>query len=798
MFKNHFKIALRALMRAKSYTALNVFGLAVGLTCVSLIAAWSFDELSFDRFHQKHERIYRVVGQVKTDSETFDQAVTSPPMAQALVQDFPEIENAVRLDMNDCIVRNGDVQFEEDGVLMADQSFFEIFDYPLVQGEIATALSAPYSVVLTESIAKKYFGDENPVGQNITLFQYDPEGRGAPYQITGIVADPPENAHFSFTMLGSFKTIETASPRMAQSWFDNGFFTYLLLKDGANASALEQKLPQFAERYMGEKMREYKMFYTYSLQSLADVYLHSNLRYEIGATGSMNTVYIFVTVGVFILLIACINYMNLATARSLGRAREVGVKKVLGAERSQLVRQFLVESTLVAMVSFVLALFFTELLQSPFFELTGKQLDRVFSMELLLLISGITLFIGVLSGLYPAFFISRFAAAAVLKGSFKTSKAGVFMRESLVIVQFAIAIVLLSGVAVVKSQMDFIKSKDLGFDKDALLLLKVNGFAEVQNEFQPFKNALLADPAISGVTRSRGLIAGGLGNVLIETVDGEGRPVSSSIYRLQVDPDFLDVYKIELLAGRDLTEADSMGAYIVNESAVQAFGWGEPQNAPGKPFARDRPGAVIGVVQDFHFNSLQQSIAPMEFHLTRPNAFSRISIRLETANLAETVAFVEQTWREHFPAALFQHSFFDQRLENQYRQEKLFGDIFSAFVIISLTIACLGLLGLSAFAAEQRTKEIGVRKTLGATVPNVIALLSKDFAKLVLLANIIALPVAWFAMNGWLENFAYRVEMSWWVFAAAGGAALFIALLTVSTQAVRAALVNPVESLHYE
>ncbi len=334
MFKNHFKIVFRTLLRSKGYTALNVFGLAIGLTCVSLVAAWSLNELSFDRFNAKHERIYRIVGKVKTDSETFEQAVTSPPMAEALIKDYSEIENAVRLDMNDCIVRYKSKQFEEDGVLFTDPSFFEIFDYTLTNGDMATALRDPYSIVLTESIAQKYFGDQSPIGKTVTLFLYDPDGAGAPYKVTGITPDPPKNAHFTFTMLGSFATFESINSADPYYWFWNGFYTYLLLAENTDPAAFESKLPDFAERYMGDKMRGFQMFYTYSLQPLADIHLNSHLRYEIQATGSMSTVHIFVTIGLFILLIACINYMNLATARSLGRSKEVCIKRVLGAEKN--------------------------------------------------------------------------------------------------------------------------------------------------------------------------------------------------------------------------------------------------------------------------------------------------------------------------------------------------------------------------------------------------------------------------------------------------------------------------------
>jgi putative ABC transport system permease protein len=806
MIRNYFKIAARVLMREKSYAVLNVFGLAIGLACFGLIAAWCMHELSYDRLHSKHERIFRIAGKVTTDSEIFDQAVTAPPMAAALLQDYPEVENAVRLVINDGIVRYGEKQFLEDGILFADQSFFEIFDYRLISGDISTALREPYSLVLTESIADKYFGAEDPLGQTITMFLYDTGGSGAAYKITGITPDPPTNAHFTFTMLGSFNTFESFNPEAVTSewrYFWNGFYTYVLLREGADPKAFEQKLPDYAERYLGEKMRQLNMFYKFSLQPLANIHLHSDLRYEIEATGSIGNIYIFSTVGVFILLIACINYMNLATARSLARAKEVGVKKVLGAAKLQLVRQFLVESTLVAVISLALALLLMEIVQPFFFDLTGKIIDDFFSPKLLTLLAGTTLFVGMLSGIYPAFFISTLGTAHALKGSFKSSTSGILLRKGLVVAQFAIAIVLLIGIGVVKSQMDFIRSKNLGFNKEELLVLDVNGFAEVQNGIQPFRNELISSSAVKGIAVSRGLIVGGLGNSHIETIDSEGKAISSSIYRHQIDYNYLDVYEMELLAGRNFSPhfpTDTVGgAYLVNEAAVRAFGWGDPQNAIGKPFkSGHQVSPVIGVVKDFHFTSLQEAIAPVALSLTRSDGFSRITLRIDTGNLSETLDFVEKTWRKHFPSALLQYSFLNERLDRQYPAEKLFGKIFMTFVVLSLTVACLGLFGLAAFAAEQRTKEIGIRKVLGASVSGIIGVLSKDFVKLVLIANLVAWPVAYFAMNKWLQNFAYRIDIALTVFGIAGGLALLIALITVSLQAIKAALANPVESLRCE
>ena len=805
MFLNHLKIAFRALGRGKIYTILNITGLALGLACFGFISAWVLNELSYDRFHEKHDRIYRLTGEVKTDSETFDHAVTSPPMAAALQRDFPEVENAVRLDKNDCIVRRGDKQFLEDGVLFTDPSFFEIFSYRLTRGNATTALNDPYSLVLTESMARKYFGDENPLGQQMTLFVYDPGGQGAPYTVTGVLPDPPQNAHFTFNFLGSFNTMYAAMPEAATSewlWFWNGYYTYLLLKPGTDPAQLQQKLPAFADRYLGEKMHELNMFYKFSLQPISAIHLHSDLRYEIQATGSIDAVYIFATVGLFILLIACINYMNLATARSLGRAREVGVKKVVGARPIQLIRQFLVESILLAFLALLASQLLMELAQPLMTQLTGKPVALIFSPQLLLLMVLVTLLAGLFAGCYPAFFIAAFKPVEVLKGAFKSTAAGISLRQALVVFQFVIATVLLAGMGVINAQMDFIRSKDLGFKRDALVTLDVNGYAEVQRGMEAFRNDLLANSTVEGVTTSRGLIVNGLSNGHIETVDNAGAAISSSMYRLEVGLEYLSVYGINLLAGRDFDPAiptDTAEAFIVNRAAVEMLGWGDPAQAIGKPFKRgNMSGRVIGVARDFHFASLHKPVEPVSISLTSPRRFSRITLRIRSERLAETLTFIRQTWQTHFPEALYQLNFMNDRLNQQYRQEQQFRDIFQMFVVISLIIAGLGLFGLASYAVTQRVKEIGIRKVLGAPVSRIILLVSRDFLKLVILACIIACPLAYWIMNRWLQDFAYRAEIGPGVFLLAAAAAIVVAALTISYQSIRAALADPVKALRSE
>ncbi len=491
--------------------------------------------------------------------------------------------------------------------------------------------------------------------------------------------------------------------------------------------------------------------------------------------------------------------MNLSTARSLKRAKEVGVKKVLGADKFQLVRQFLVESTAIVVISSLVALLLVELLQPVFFQWTGEHFYNIFSLKLVLLILCVTVLTGFLAGIYPAFFISAFGLTDILKGSFKSSTKGILLRKGLIIVQFAIAIILLTGILVVKSQLDYIRNKNLGFDKESLFTLKVNGFSEVRQGIEPFRNKLLSNSEISGVSVSRGLIGFGLGSRYLQTIDGKGKTISTNINLHRVDRDFLKVYNIDLIAGRNFTQSDSQNVYIVNQAAVRMFGWGDPQDALNKTLkTEDREGRVIGVVKDFNFAPLKENISPVMIRLARPHAFSNITVRLKTADLLQTINFIKTNWKKYFPNSLLDYSFMDQKLAGQYKQERLLGNMFMGFVILSLIIASLGLFGLSSFSAEQRTKEIGIRKVLGASVTNVSILLSKDFLKLVLLANFIAWPVAYYVMNKWLQGFAYRININWWMFALSGGLTLIIALTTVSYQVIKAATGNPVESIKYE
>ena len=811
MLTNYLKIAWRNLTKHKLYSALNLIGLSVGLASFAFIALWINDEWSYDRFNEKADRIYRVGGKIFGDSETFEHAVSAVPLGPTLKNDYPEVEQFVRFDLNDAVVKHGNQMFVEDGILLTDPSFFDTFSYKMTIGDPKTALKDPFTVILTESLAKKYFGNKNPMGQRLVIMLHDSTGKGVPYRITGIMPDAPKNGHFTFNCLVSFETLiahNRSELATDDAWGNNSYYTYILLKKGVDYKAFEAKLPQFYDRHVLPISRRNgvnKRTAEYKLMPLTDIYLKSNVRYEISPTSSLTNLYIFGTIGLFILLIAIINYMNLATARSMKRAKEVGLKKVMGALKSQLIGQYLLESVLLAVSALGVSLILCYSLQTAFQQMTSKAISVFDSPVLLAFMTGISIIVGLLSGLYPAFFISSYQPTAVLKGSFSRSGKGLWLRQSLVVLQFSITIILLVGILVIRSQMAFIQAKNLGYDKEALLNIKINGDIDVQRNVEPFKDDLLKNSAIKNITTSNSILAGGMGNNGLETIDNQGKKIQNSIYRLMVDYDYMTTMGMKVVAGRNFSKAfpadvrtDSTQNFIVNEAAVKAFGWNSPQKALGKPFMMSgRHGTVVGVVNDFHFNSLQHPVEPLAM-LLRGFGFSRIIVKIDMQKSQQAIAHVESQWKKYFPTSHLEYAFVDKKLGEQYQAEARFSTIFLYFSLLSVLIACLGLYGLTTFATEQRVKEIGIRKVLGASITSVTTLLSKDFIKLVLIACLVAFPVAYFAMHRWLQNFAYKIDIAWWIFALAGLLAVAIALLTVSFQSIKAAFMNPVTSLRSE
>lgn len=798
----YLKQAWRALSKNKTSSLLNIIGLSASLSCFILIAVWVMDEMSYDKFNNNYHRIYRVVGKQKTQSEVIESAVTSAPMAAALKKDYPEVEEVVRMRLREELTEYKGEQFLQPNILLTDPSFFRVFSYHLTKGDERTALNEPFSIILTQSAAKKFFGDADPMGQSLKFFMYDSTNTGALYKVTGIMPDPPKNAHFTFTMLASFKTIEVTHPDVltTDGWGDGSYYTYVLLKPGVDAKAFSKKMTHFYSKYIGDLAKIWEPIYSYSLQALGDIHIRSNLKYEMSANGNMANVYIFSTIGVLILLLAGINYVNLSTARSVSRSKEVGIKKVVGAGKNQLVFQYLMESVLTAFLAFLLSFIIAWLLQPVYSSLTGKDVSVLSSPLLLISLAAVAICLGLLAGFYPALLLTRFNPALVLKGSFKSGEKGVLLRKALVTSQFVITISLISGIIIIYAQMKFIQNKNLGYDKDQLLFLRVNGNTDVIKGFTAFKNDLQNSTLVKGITTSNSIIVGGLASGGSETVDAKGQPLQVNTSILRVDSNYFKVYGIQLVAGNNFNAfaQKDIRPIILNEKAVKSFGWKNATAAISMPFKMgDQQGVVIGVSKDFNFSPLQQEIEPLSIFPVSER-FSRITVKFDAGRANETIALVEDAWKKHFPSAYFDFDFVSQQVKEQYAAEERFSKIFFYFSILSLLIGCLGLYGLIAYTITQKTKEIGIRKVLGATVNGIVARLSSDFIKLVMIACLISIPLSWYIMNQWLQDFAYRIHIEWWMFVSAGMLVLLIALITVGVRSVRAAMVNPVKSLRTE
>jgi putative ABC transport system permease protein len=809
MFKNYLKITLRYMLKQKGYSFINVAGLAIGVACCLIIVLYVVDELNYDRFHEKAGRIYRLATGYVLENGSVEQLATTPSMwGSTMAAEFPEVETAVRFYRyrSEILVRTAvDRQFYEGNFFFADSTVLEIFSFPLTAGDPQQALTAPNALIISQSMAAKYFPQENPLGKTLTYVNRETEFE---LQITGVMRDIPHNTHFRPDFIASLSTFQPGTWHwlydLPTSWTNSFYRTYVLLAPGADPKQVEARLPAFLERHIGEEASAFKPF----LQRLTDIHLHSALTSEFQKNGNINYVYIFATIAILILLVACINYMNLSTARSASRAREIGLRKTLGSQRGQLVAQFYTESILMAYLAVLLALPLVEVFLPLFNQLTEKNLSLryFFDGASVIYLLGFTFLVGLLAGSYPALYLSGFLPAAILKG-WRASLRGqgssgrtVNLRKALVVLQFSVSVLLIFSTVVVSGQLDFLRQGRLS-GADQIVVIPLRG-GDVYQNYETYKQEILRHAEVSGAAASAYVPFSGYKTsrfVLPEVLGSES--VFECDY-LATDEDFPALFDLKLIAGRGFSyhpRKNEVTEFLLNQNAVQKLGL-TPERALGmrvqQPFFK-QDGEVVGVVQDFHYASLHQAIAPM-IVINSPDFVRFLSVKVKTGNLIETLSFLRQRWEAIFPESLFVFSFLDEDLNRLYRVEEKMGQVFGYFTILAVVISCLGLFGLAAFAAEQRTKEIGVRKVLGASVSGIAALLSKEFLKLVLLANLIAWPVAWVAMNQWLQNFAYRIEIGWWVFALASGVALLIALLTVSTQAIKAALANPVKSLRYE
>ena len=791
MLKNYFKIAFRGLWRHKAFSILNITGLAVGMSAFFLIYRYVRFETSYDRYNTKADRIYRLVTDLKSTAATQHQPLTSAPMAIHLKADYPEVADIVRLIGNGMLIRRGDVKFQENNTVFADSSLFSLFDFPLVAGDPSTVLKEPYSIVLSQTTAKKYFGDANPVGQSI--FFADSSYNAT---VTGVMKDIPENSSVKADLFVSISSMRRFRDSMDYRWGSFNTYSFVLLKPGADPNRLQSKLAAFMDRHYGAKLKQQKQDYVLSLEKLKDVYWSTRGGF---VTGSRSNVYIFSVVGLFILLIACINFVNLTTARSAERAKEVGIRKVVGAARSQLTRQFLGESILISLVAFVVSIGLCSLVFPLFNQLAGKPIGtNIFTQPgSILTLLFIALLIGLLAGVYPALVLSSFQPIASLKGRFSSSTKGLFLRKGLVIVQFTISIALIIGTAVVYSQLNYMRSRELGFDKEQMLVLDTH--KDVNR--QAFRQEITAIPNVQSTGFSGSIPGDGTWGAYSQVENSRGEMQVADLDLTYVDFGFLEQYKFKLLAGRTFSKdiaTDTMQAMLLNEKAVTLFGYASPQAAIGKNFSQwGKKGRIIGVIKNYNFTGLQKEITPLSICLNFDDC-NYLSVKLSGRDLPATIAAIKSRWNKIAPSRSFDYFFLDEAFNKQYRAEERFGRLFINFAVLAIFISCLGLLGLASYSTVQRTKEVGVRRVMGASAAGIVRLLSVDFLKLVIIAFLIAVPLAWIVMDRWLHDFAYREPIAWWIFALSGTGAVIIAFATISYQAIHAAIANPVKSLRSE
>ncbi len=788
MFKNYLKIAFRNLQRHKAYSLLNISGLAIGMACSILILLWVQNELSYDRFHANAENLYRLT----CNAGDFKAAVSPAGMGAGLQSEMPEIKSVVRLSKPSTnLFETGTRKFEEKNVFYADSNFLNVFSFPLIKGNPATALQNPDAILIAGNMAKKYFGTDEALGKIIK------KDNSSNLIVTGILANVPSNSHLQFDIILPISSIASTDYDLKNNvWGNFNYYSYIQLNKNINQSkaSLTELQGHIKEIY---KKHDPGMKVDFQLQPLTDIHLHSDLQIDLPGKGNIQYVNIFFIVALFILAVACINFMNLSTARSARRAKEVGLRKVVGAGRGQLMIQFLGESLMISFLSLLLAIGIVYLLLPAFNHLAEKDLSfNLLNGKLFLSLIGIALITGLLSGSYPALFLSGFKPIAVLKGKLKIGGGNLVFRNSLVVMQFVVSIILLVGTAVVYKQLNFIKNKNLGFDKSNLLYMAMAG--DMWGKQQALKNALQEN----SYTSDYSIISDLPTNLITGTIDvqWEGKDPKSQVVipSMDVDENFTKVFQIKMLAGRSFSPSfkNDSSNYVINETAMRLMGM-TPDNAVGKSISfSDVKGTIIGVVKDFNFKTLQYAIDPLVIRLNKYGGI--VMLRTKPGATEASIDALGKISRELNPAYPFSYNFLDKDLDNLYKGEHQMGSIFNFFAILAIFISCLGLYGLSAFMAEQRTREIGVRKVLGASVFNIVYLLSGKFTRLIGIAIILAVPVSWWAIDNWLKGFAYRIDINWIIFLVACLVALFIALATVSYESIKAAIANPVKSLRTE
>ena len=800
MFKNYLNITFRNIFKHKGYSFINVVGLALGMACCLFIMLWVMDEMSYNRFHENIETLYRVEQDQFYSGETYHVTVTPIPMGPGIKEEIPEITDATRYTSpGTLLLRYGEKAFFESGTRAVDPSFLKMMTFPLILGDPNTALDQPHSFIISEDIADKYFADEDPLGKAITVNnQYQ-------FTVTGVMKNVPNNSNLGFEILVPFEFLRDLG-RTMDRWGNNSILTLVQLHESASIPEVNQKITDIRHRHVAEFVQQNfpedlqqfneRRRTEFMVMPLKDIHLYGYFGY----TRQMNIQYVYIVsvIALFVLLIACINFMNLATARSANRAKEVGLRKVVGAMKRHLVGQFYGESILLAFIALVFALGLCMLLIGSFNMLSGKEFSRTafFNWKFVLGMISVALITGLVSGSYPALFLSAFQPVKVLKGALTAGSKSALFRKILVVTQFSLSILLIISTAFVYRQLIFMQSKKLGYDKEQTIYIPLRG--NTRESYAPLKEALKRDPRVVNVAGTGhpptniGSNSGGA------DWDGKDPEMTVLISQNRVDFDYIETMKMEMAGGRSFSKdfsTDTSTAFIINEELQRIMGEESAVNKRLEFMGVD--GTIVGVVKNFHFQSVRYEIEPLAFRV-RPESVNYMVIRLPAGSMEESIDFVKSTWERIIPNYPFDHYFVDEAYDRMYRGEARLSNLLRAFAILAVVIACLGLFGLASFTAEQRTKEIGVRKVLGASAPGIVFLLSKEFTKWVVVANIIAWPVAYLVLRKWLQDFAYRTELVWWVFVGSGVLALVVALLTVSFQAIRSAFTNPADALRYE
>lgn len=817
MLKNYFKIAFRNLWRNKGYSFINIFGLAVGLASCIIILLYVNHELSYDKNYENADRIYRVASKVDFSGNYMEFASAPAPMGPTLIQDYPEVEAMVRFrPYGSALIRRGEENFKEENIVFADGSLFDVFSIPVLHGDPATALTDPYTIAISESIAQKYFGDTNAIGKTLLL------NDSSDYEVTAVYEDMTGASHFHFDFIRSMATTDEADNGV---WVSHNFRTYILLKEGTDPKVFEQNFESVIKTYVEPQIRQFMGVglegfreagnsIEYDLQPLTDIHLHSNLAGEFEPNGSITYVYIFSGLAVFVLILACINFMNLATARSVKRAKEVGVRKTLGSGRRQLTGQFFSESLLFTLIAFLIALLLVEMSLPFFSDLAGVEITSsyVSSPPLIGFIILIVLVTGLIAGSYPALMLSSLKPVQVLKGRFHEKAGHGTFRKGLVVFQFTISIFIVVGLLVINKQLNYIQNRNLGFQKDQVVILNdAYALGDTRQSIETFRDQILGYPVFESATVSSFYPVEGYGKDDRSFWPKGESPSEDNMVNMQhwsVDENYIPTMGMELIEGRNFVQGRDQpeASVILNEAAVDRFGFENPVGKIITIYDVTPDGSIdmenlteyeiVGVVENFHYESLRENITPLG--LFYGSSYGNMAFKITSTDVSQAIAVLEDNWNDFAPGQPFSYSFLDNRFEQMYRTETNMQDLMTAFSILAIIIACLGLLGLSAYSVERRTKEIGIRKVLGANIPSILGLVSGEFLKLILLSFLLAVPMAYFGMNQWLREFAYRTEIDVEIFLWAGISILFIALLTVSWQSIKAALMNPVNSLRSE